>query len=102
MFDLAHADLPGRSQGGHPESRGRYAQAVQQDWPDDKIQFLGAAGSAGFEAATNMVVAKANQEMLYYVYTAVILLCLLTFRSIPGVICAVIPLMLTSGAVHEA
>ena len=34
--------------------------------------------------------------MLYYVYAAVIVLCLITFRSIPGVICAVLPLMLTS------
>ena len=66
------------------------------DWPSQKVQFLGAAGSSGFEAATNIVVKKANQEMLYYVYGAVILLCLLTFRSIAGVICAVVPLMLTS------
>ena len=66
------------------------------DWPSQKAQFLGAAGSSGFEAATNIVVKKANQDMLYYVYGAVIVLCLLTFRSIPGVICAVVPLMLTS------
>jgi hypothetical protein len=66
------------------------------DWPNADIEFLGAAGSAGFEAATNIVVTKANREMLYYVYAAVILLCLLTFRSFPAVICAVLPLMLTS------
>ena len=34
--------------------------------------------------------------MLLYVYTAVIVLCLITFRSVPGVVCAVLPLMLTS------
>ena len=34
--------------------------------------------------------------MLYWVYAAVILLCLITFRSVPGVICAVVPLVLTS------
>ncbi|MBE9540297.1 MAG: MMPL family transporter, partial [Proteobacteria bacterium] len=61
-----------------------------------KVEFLGAAGSSGFEAATNIVVEKANREMLYYVYAAVIILCLLTFRSVPGVICAILPLMLTS------
>lgn len=67
------------------------------DWGDnEKIQFMGAAGSSGFEAATNIVVKKANREMLFYVYGAVTLLCMLTFRSIPGVICAVLPLMLTS------
>jgi predicted RND superfamily exporter protein len=66
------------------------------DWPSADIQFMGAAGSSGFEAATNIVVKKANREMLFYVYGAVILLCMLTFRSVPGVICAVLPLMLTS------
>ncbi|KAA1193300.1 RND family transporter [Pseudohalioglobus sediminis] len=67
------------------------------DWGENpKAEFLGAAGSSGFEAATNIVVKKANREMLFYVYGAVTLLCLLTFRSIPGVICAVLPLMLTS------
>ena len=71
-------------------------EQFNEDWPSMHIEFLGAAGSAGFEAATNIVVKKANREMLFYVYGAVTLLCLLTFRSIPGVICAVVPLMLTS------
>jgi len=72
-------------------------EAFNADWGDSgKAEFLGAAGSAGFEAATNVVVKKANTEMLFYVYGAVIFLCLLTFRSVPGVICAVLPLMLTS------
>ena len=71
-------------------------EQFNNDWPSAHIEFLGAAGSAGFEAATNIVVKKANREMLFYVYGAVILLCLLTFRSIPGVVCAVVPLMLTS------
>ncbi|MEZ5571475.1 MAG: MMPL family transporter [Halioglobus sp.] len=71
-------------------------EQFNKDWPNANIEFLGAAGSAGFEAATNQVVKKANTEMLYYVYAAVILLCLITFRSVPGVICAVLPLVLTS------
>lgn len=67
------------------------------EWGENgKLQFMGAAGSSGFEAATNIVVKKANREMLFYVYGAVTLLCLLTFRSVPGVVCAVVPLMLTS------
>ena len=68
----------------------------KEEWPTTEIDFLGAAGSAGFEAATNIVVSRAWWEMLIYVYSAVILLCLLTFRSVPGVVCAVLPLMLTS------
>jgi predicted RND superfamily exporter protein len=71
-------------------------EQFQADWPSDKAEYIGAAGSSGFEAATNIVVKKASNEMLFYVYGAVTLLCLLTFRSIPGVVCAVLPLMLTS------
>jgi len=77
----------------------RVVEALEQfneDWPSSKAEFLGAAGSAGFEAATNIIVKKANREMLFYVYGAVIVLCMLTFRSVTGVICAVVPLMLTS------
>jgi predicted RND superfamily exporter protein len=77
----------------------RVVEALDQfneDWPSADIEFLGAAGSSGFEAATNIIVEKANREMLFYVYAAVIMLCMLTFRSVPGVICAVLPLMLTS------
>ncbi len=59
-------------------------------------QFLLAAGNAGIEAATNIVVRQANREMLFWVYGAVIVLCLITFRSWRATVCAVIPLMLTS------
>ena len=70
--------------------------AFSEEFESPKVEFLGAAGSAGFEAATNIVVKKANREMMFWVYGAVMLLCLLTFRSLAGVICAVVPLMLTT------
>jgi predicted RND superfamily exporter protein len=60
------------------------------------VQFMLAAGNAGIEAATNIVVKQANREMLFWVYGAVILLCLITFRSWRATLCAVVPLMLTS------
>ncbi|MNQ51847.1 MMPL family protein [compost metagenome] len=62
----------------------------------DDVQFLLAAGNAGIEAATNIVVHQASREMLFWVYGAVMLLCLVTFRSWRATLCAVIPLMLTS------
>ncbi|WP_051246925.1 efflux RND transporter permease subunit [Metapseudomonas resinovorans] len=62
----------------------------------DEVRFQLAAGNAGIEAATNIVVKEANREMLFWVYGAVILLCLVTFRSWRATLCAVIPLMLTS------
>ncbi|BAL24281.1 RND family transporter [Azoarcus sp. KH32C] len=59
-------------------------------------QFLLAAGSAGIEAATNIVVREANRSMLLYVYAAVIVLCFVTFRSWRAVVVAVVPLAVTS------
>jgi len=63
---------------------------------DKDRQFLLVAGSAGIEAATNIVVKKANTTMLLYVYAAVIVLCFITFRSWRAVVVAVVPLALTS------
>lgn len=60
------------------------------------VSFQLAAGSAGIEAATNSVVTRSNHQMLLWVYSAVIVLCLVTFRSWRAVVCAVVPLMLTS------
>jgi predicted RND superfamily exporter protein len=61
-----------------------------------EIQFLQAAGSAGIEAATNIVVKRSWYEMLLLVYGAVIVLSFITFRSWRAVVVAVLPLMLTS------
>ena len=59
-------------------------------------EFQLAAGSAGIEAATNIVVRKAWTQMLLLVYAAVILLCFITFRSWRAVVVAVVPLIITS------
>ena len=59
-------------------------------------RFLLAAGSAGIDAATNIVVKDAWRQMLVLVYAAVALLCFLTFRSWRAVVVAVLPLMVTS------
>jgi hypothetical protein len=59
-------------------------------------QFLLAAGSAGIEAATNIVVRKAWVQMLFMVYAAVAVLCFITFRSWRAVVVALVPLVITS------
>ena len=61
-----------------------------------QARFLSAAGNAGIEAATNIVVKQANGRMLAMVYLAVIVLAFITFRSWRAVVCAVLPLMLTT------
>ncbi|MEN5300918.1 MMPL family transporter [Pseudomonas sp. TWI628] len=70
----------------------RFAQANS----GDDHQFLLAAGSAGIEAATNIVVREANHRMLLLVYLAVTVFCLFTFRSWRATLVAILPLMLTS------
>ena len=62
----------------------------------DDRRFLLAAGSAGIDAATNIVVRKAWTQMLLLVYAAVIVLCFVTFRSWRAVVVAVVPLVMTS------
>ncbi len=62
----------------------------------DDLKFLPAAGAAGIEAVTNIVVTDAFRTMLYLVYAAVIVLCFITFRSWRAVLVALIPLVLTS------
>ncbi len=72
------------------------AQAYAQTHSTAQAQFMLAAGSAGIEAATNIVVKKAMHDMLYWVYGAVIILCFVTFRSWRAVVAAILPLVLTS------
>jgi predicted RND superfamily exporter protein len=63
---------------------------------DANTEFLLAAGNGGIAAATNLVVAHASHLMLIEVYSAVILLCLITFRTWRAVLTAILPLVLTS------
>ena len=71
-------------------------EAFARDNNTADVQFLLAAGTAGIEAATNIVVKDAWHLMLFLVYGAVMLLCAMTFRSWRAVVVAVLPLMLTS------
>ena len=60
------------------------------------MKFRLATGNAGVMASTNDVVKGAQMPMLIMVYGAIILLCLITFRSIMGTIAIVLPLALVS------
>lgn len=61
-----------------------------------EAKFLMAAGNSGIEAATNMVVKKANREMMYLVFAVVTVLCWFTFRSWRAVLAAMLPLVMTA------
>jgi predicted RND superfamily exporter protein len=72
------------------------AQHFADAHKDQNHQFLLAAGSAGIDAATNIVVKEANRRMLLLVYAAVVLLCLITFRSWRAAVVPLVPLVITS------
>ena len=59
-------------------------------------EFLPAAGPAGIEAVTNIVVRKSFYIMHVVLYIAVTLLCFITFRSWRAVVVALVPLLITS------
>ncbi len=73
-----------------------YIETFAKDNDTKDVQFLLAAGSAGIESATNIVVKDAWRQMLFLVYGVVVLLCFVTFRSWRAVLVAVLPLVLTS------
>ena len=64
--------------------------------PSEKVKFRLATGNVGVMAATNEEVEAAQFPILFYVYAAIVILCLITFRSIAGTLCIIIPLALVS------
>ncbi|MFG0754707.1 RND family transporter [Pseudomonas sp. TYF_14] len=71
-------------------------EAFAREHDSDQLKFLPAAGSAGIDAVTNIVVRDANRTMLLFVYLAVAALCFITFRSWRAVVVALVPLVVTS------
>jgi predicted RND superfamily exporter protein len=62
----------------------------------ERARFQLATGNIGVMAATNEVVAAAQTPMVMWVYAAVIVLCLLSFRSWRGALCVIVPLVVVS------
>ena len=62
----------------------------------DELKFRLASGPVGVMAATNESVSQAQLPMMIYVYGAVIILCLLSFRSLRATIAVVLPLYIVS------
>jgi len=62
----------------------------------DSAHFRLAGGNVGVMAATNEAVQAAQFPILFYVFAAIIILCLASFRSLGGTLCIVLPLGLVS------
>jgi len=68
----------------------------REEHPTEGVEFRLATGNVGVMAATNEEVAAAQFPILIGVFSAVILMCWITFRSLRAVICIVVPLGLVS------
>ncbi len=71
-------------------------KATKAEMETDQVKFMLASGAAGVMAATNEAVEAAQVPMLWYVYGAVIALCLISFRSVKATVAVVLPLFVVS------
>jgi len=62
----------------------------------DAVKFQLATGNVGVMAATNEVVVAAQFPMVMWLYVAIIVLCLISFRSWRATLCVVLPLIIVS------
>lgn len=69
---------------------------VGKELGNDKLRFKLASGPVGVMAATNEAVETAQMPMLFYVYSAVIVLCLISFKSVRATTSVVLPLFVVS------
>lgn len=71
-------------------------KALAAELNTDELTFKLASGPVGVMAATNEAVSEAQTPMMIYVYGAVIVLCLLSFKSLRATIAVVLPLYVVS------
>lgn len=67
-----------------------------QDYQTDQVNLRLATGNVGVMAAINDEVRRVEHTMLYLLYAAVFLMCLLSFRSFLAATCIVLPLVLVT------
>ena len=62
----------------------------------EDVQFYLATGNVGVMAATNEEIERSQFPILFYLFSAIVILCLITFRSLPVTLCIMLPLGLVS------
>jgi len=70
--------------------------ATEGDVSPESLQFRLATGNVGVMAATNEDIAAAEKPMLALVFASIIILCLVTYRTVLGTLCIVLPLVVVS------
>ncbi len=77
------------------------AQAAGKTFSSDQVNLRLATGNVGVAAATNDEVRSVDRKMLYLLYAAVFVMCLLSFRSPLAALCIVLPLVLVTELGHS-
>jgi predicted RND superfamily exporter protein len=77
------------------------AAAKGEEYRSDQVNLRLATGSVGVAAAINETVSALEQPMLYLLYAAVFLMCVLSFKNPLAAACIVLPLILVT-ALGEA
>jgi hypothetical protein len=70
--------------------------ASEDEVTPENLQFRLATGNVGVMAATNEDIASAEKPMLALVFGSIILLCLVTYRTVLGTLSIVLPLVVVS------
>ncbi len=77
------------------------ATARGEEYRTDQVNLRLATGSVGVAAAINETVSRLEKPMLYLLYAAVFLMCVLSFKNPLAALCIVLPLVLVT-ALGEA
>jgi predicted RND superfamily exporter protein len=77
------------------------AQAKGEDYHTDQVNFRLATGSLGVAAAINDTVREKEHFILYLLYGAVFLMCLISFRDPRAALCILLPLVLVTELGHS-
>ena len=77
------------------------AQAEGKDFASNTVNLRLATGNVGVMAATNDEVRAVDHTMLYLLYAAVFLMCLLSFHNPLAALCIVLPLVLVTELGHS-
>nr|MBV6629423.1 MMPL family transporter [Oceanococcus sp. HetDA_MAG_MS8] len=96
VFDLAKGGADGDAIAAAKERRNEVRErydAMDQNCP---VEFALASGNVGVMAATNEVVEEQELMVVFWVYVVVVTFMWLSFRSVAGVLCVVLPLSLVS------
>ena len=76
------------------------AEANGEEFTDERVNLRLATGNVGVMAAINDTVREVEHSMLYLLYGAVFVMCLLSFRNPLAALCIVLPLVLVTELGH--